>query len=124
MPGRLNAATLSTWPSVSSSRARPYGSQITASSPRASHTSSSISVWVRPGFRLGCMRHCVVVAAVPMPSTVIDPPSNTRGTGCTGWSIVRAHAEATAASRSQGANFSPQPLNVKSRAMRSPPSNT
>ena len=75
---------LSTWPSVSSSSARPCGSQIVRSAPSSARNVASISTCVIVGLRLGCIRHWVVVTSVPSPSPVIEPPSNTMSIERTG----------------------------------------
>ena len=64
-PGRTNAATLSTWPSVSWSSTSPYGSHTSSSTPSSVASVAAMSARVIVGLRFGCRRHCSVVIAVP-----------------------------------------------------------
>src|SRR3954454_5167409 len=110
VPGPVNAATRSTWPSVSRSSSSPKGSQTTRSTPSRARSSASISSRDQPGLRFGLSRHSSVVTSVPAPSTAIAPPSSTiaeRSHGRPSWSHRRP---AIVASSSHGGNFPPHAL--------------
>ena len=113
-PGRTNAQTASTCPSVCVSSTWPHLSQITVETPSVRRSSASISSLPRDGLRFGCRRHCSVVISVPSPSTVIEPPSRIIDDSIRSTPSVSSSFSETAASRSYGRNRSPHELNLKS----------
>ena len=113
-PGAVNAAMLSTWPSVSRSSTRPWPSQTIRSAPSCVAQRRPRS---RPRRAAGCGWGSAGTArwspACPSPSTAIEPPSSTNGASSRSIPRCRRAAPPTAASLSYGANFSPHALKPK-----------